>query len=1569
MSDPNLDWSAIRPLSGTCDKGFEELCSQLARCESPADARFIRKGTPDAGVECYTIFSDGSEWAWQAKYFLTSPDTGQWQQVNESVLTALKKHPAITKYFVCMPLDLPDGRVDRTTKSTGEKKRTKSAQDQWEEHVTKWKAAAEANGREVEFVFWGSHELLDRLTKPAHVGRVHFWFDKRGFDGAWFSARLDEALRTAGPRYTPEVHVDLPVAQDFDAFGRSVQFFDRVKALAPPIRDKHRTAQHTEERKADAEVDTAMTELSNKVQTVLDGFGALQPQPIGVLPFAALVASIEEARAAADSLVALLEKREREHEATRPEGDTAGRAGARYRSNPLRDRRFRVGSLVAKLRQAEDQLRRADELSEGQLLLLHGAAGTGKTHLLCDVARRRIAEDRPTVLLMGQRFVSQEEPWRQLLQQVDLPGMSAQEFVGALEAAAQASGTRALIVLDAINEGTGRVIWPSHMAAFLAHIERSPWVGVVMAVRTSYEEIVVPEDVRNGAVQVEHHGFREHEYDATRTFFLHYGLELPSTPLLDPEFRNPLFLKTLCRGLHTKGEQRLPRGLHGITAVFDLYLGAVNQRLATQLDFDSRTPLVRQALEAVASSLIDSGERWLELQSAKTVVDALLPGRDFERSLYRGLVVEGILAEEAPVLADDGRGDVVFVAYERFADHLVAKALLDRHLDPTSPGSCFGSGGGLAFVSDADEYIPPGLLEALWVQVAERCGKELLAFAPATANRWNAAEAFRQSLIWRAVTAFSDETRDALNSLCTREGDLHETLDALLTVAVLPQHPLNARFLDRRLRRDAMAERDAWWSIYLHSAWGSHGAVDRLVDWAWSLGPETPLEGDVVELAGTALAWQFSSSNRYLRDRATKALVALCSGRLDSMGRLVEQFAEVDDPYVTERVYAAAYGVAMRSQDPAEVGALAAVVYEHAFASGSPPAHILLRDYARGVVERALYLRSDIKIDPARIRPPYSSQWPHIPTEAEVQPFLADWSKGAHDSGELEWARNRIASSVLDDDFARYVIGTNSSATGEWLSITNAEPAWEPPPGPDALLQELVDELSPEERRAWDDFTEADKECESVTRTFVDGWFAQRTDEGDSSPLDEQALLAELEKARTPELDEAEAKRKEMRNALDSALTSEHADRLAALHAMEDAGRSAREPPRLQLKELQRYILRRVFDLGWTTERFGRFDRFSIGYNGREASKAERIGKKYQWIAYHEILALVSDRFQYRERYREEEGDKAYEGPWQDHLRDIDPSCILRSTSGGTSWSGHAPAWWGATSFDSAYQPGQEREWVQRTDDLPRPEELLSTTNPDDGVRWLNAHGYFAWKQQAPADRGPTEVDRSELWYLCTGYLIRQADTAAFLTWAEGVDFWGRWMPDPAEVYRVFLGEHAWSPASRYFERQYYGDDGWTQPDQGCPVKIRAAAFEYLRESSGFDCSVDEGYTLRLPVRELVTDLDLRWSAKGADFTDGNGEIVAQDPTAHAPGPSALLLRADLLEELRRRTNLTLCWAVLGEKRILSGGWNGPYHPALRMSGAYVLGDSGPTGFVKRILDDPNESPREPRLVDTYRSP
>src|SRR4051794_9669901 len=106
-----VNFRSIRPIRGSANNGFEELCCQLAQAESsPAGSRFVRNGTPDGGVEAYRILPDGREQGWQAKYFFEL-GTSQWQQLDDSVKTALRTHPNLSHYTICLPIDLPDARL------------------------------------------------------------------------------------------------------------------------------------------------------------------------------------------------------------------------------------------------------------------------------------------------------------------------------------------------------------------------------------------------------------------------------------------------------------------------------------------------------------------------------------------------------------------------------------------------------------------------------------------------------------------------------------------------------------------------------------------------------------------------------------------------------------------------------------------------------------------------------------------------------------------------------------------------------------------------------------------------------------------------------------------------------------------------------------------------------------------------------------------------------------------------------------------------------------------------------------------------------------------------------------------------------------------------------------------------------------------------------------------------------------------------------------------------------------------------------------------------------------------
>ena len=124
----------------------------------------------------------------------------------------------------------------------------------------------------ISFTYWGSHELLERLSRPEHAGRVRFWFDVRGLDAAWFRARLDEALRTAGPRYTPEIHVDLPISEELDAFGRTDTFFSHVKANARGIRKQLRDVEYAYSKPGLEAVQESVSDFLARVRGILASF-------------------------------------------------------------------------------------------------------------------------------------------------------------------------------------------------------------------------------------------------------------------------------------------------------------------------------------------------------------------------------------------------------------------------------------------------------------------------------------------------------------------------------------------------------------------------------------------------------------------------------------------------------------------------------------------------------------------------------------------------------------------------------------------------------------------------------------------------------------------------------------------------------------------------------------------------------------------------------------------------------------------------------------------------------------------------------------------------------------------------------------------------------------------------------------------------------------------------------------------------------------------------------------------------------------------------------------------------
>jgi len=1513
----SLNWNNIRSLDGAQHKGFEELCVQLARGVIPAGCRITRNGTPDGGVECYAVLEPGKEWGWQSKYVPTIEDS-QWSQIDGSVKTALRTHPQLTRYHICLPLDLSDVRQGRRT----------SARDRWNRHIAKWNEWASKLQMTVEFVLWGSSELLDMLSLLSNAGRVMFWFGSPGcFDRHWFEAHVARVTKSAGPRYTPELHVELPISNKFDAFGRTTAMVDRVHETARGLQEKYRWISGWADCEEAPGLGVASQPLKasvNVLMTLLDRFAE---QPAGSQGLTEICTA---ARQALDACSAVQQKLYEIDAHWRSVADAQAGSGQEDNRQRTEHRNQRHGSL----REFEHELSTAsrtfsdeEAFAEARVLVLTGEAGTGKTHLLCDLARQRVAEGRPTVLLLGQSFTTADSPARQIATALGFPNASLMDIVGCLEASAQAAKARCLILIDALNEGMGRHFWKSHLTEFLETIKASPWLAVALSVRTCYTKAVIPEVVLKEAAKTTHYGFEEIQVEAVKSFFLSHGLEFASVPVFSREFSNPLFLKTLCQGLQKTGHSMLPRGFHGITKVLGLYFEALEADLAKRLDYPEKQQLVRKAMVALVNEAAKTNQQFLSSERGREVIDAFLPGRTYSNSLYKALLDDGLIMESLSYVRDGAGQDVVSIAYERWADHLAAKSLLDAHLNPARPAEAFKKGGPLALYGEGYS-MREGIREALSIQLPERVGREFLSLVPYGLQEWGMADAFLHSVIWRDPAACTPAMERLLNYIEAHELSYNTDIwDIRIMAATIPGHRLNMSAMDRWLWKTPMPVRDADWSIAIHKAWDEEHSICHVVDWAWRLERGAPLEEESAWLTALTLCWCFTSSHRFLRDRATKAAVNLLDDRLHLAARMVKHFAHVDDIYVWERVLAVACGVALRSYDVQNVTDLAEAVHETVFASGAPPAHILLRDYARCVIERAAHLGGTLTFHPNVASPPYQSTWPTIPTQEEIDKLKTEWKQTSKGSPDDEWALDALLYSVFDDDFARYVIGTNHGYT-DWLSLGIGEPTWTPP---SQEIEEIIDALPKKLQRRW-------KLIEKLNRS------------GEPSFEDYQALIfgRKVPSVMDKQL-EARIRRKNERKRLHDALMTRLGESLSSdvrsvfKTLIQERDRPGGDrPPLFDLSITQRYIAKRVFDLGWTVDRFGLFDRHYVHNSGRDASKAERIGKKYQWISYHEISALIADHFQYRESRWGDERAEFYEGPWQDWFRDIDPTHGIKALPEPAK---HPTAWWETVRYTNWENERNGQAWALDASDFPELPQILRVTDRK-GVRWINAYGFYSWERKRPPSQGYEDAEKRSLWTNFHAWLVRRDEAQSLLDWAAGIDVGEVWMPHQlSHDSSVFLGEHSWARASRFHEHPYYGHDGWHPPGDS-PVKAFSIPVEYLEERSTFDCSMDESFTLKLPAPELVRELGLRWSGKGADFVTPGGELFSTDPSAHEAGPHCLLLREDLLWNYLDQNGLSVVWSVSGEKNRYGSKRSYEDFFGLRFSGALELANDCFRGAV-----------------------
>jgi hypothetical protein len=854
--------------------------------------------------------------------------------------------------------------------------------------------------------------------------------------------------------------------------------------------------------------------------------------------------------------------------------------------------------------------------------------------------------------------------------------------------------------------------------------------------------------------------------------------------------------------------------------------------------------------------------------------------------------------------------EVIRFTYERLADHQIA-ALLIRDGKP-NPENTSGNQPAIATPAgdssgqDASEeerlaeplvpeQWPPkltlasiaengtaawhyrGIVAALAIQIPERYGQELWEWFPRLGEHHVMHEAFLESLNWRRPAAIGPKAVKIVEHYSMERDEFGDAIrDLLLQLAMRPSHPFNAEFLDKLLRSQPMTERDVWWSTYCASRQGLDNPLGRLIDWGWRAGGENIYSAESIKLCAIALLWTLTTPQRTVRDHATKALVSILHSRPNVLRALLHDFDNVDDPYLVERLYAVVYGCALRGLSDQHLRSLARDVFDLVFQSGEPRTHILLRDYARGVVEAAAGrdLLSGVNLD--LTRPPYRSEPPGpAPTEEELRAkYYTPFEPGKGEGYFSLWF-----SLLSQGDFARYIVGTNSHSF-DWSSRPlNASLEPTKRSRHDAFADRLPSEL----RSAWYDI--------AIERQLL------------SFRLGETLELASGETVNvTKELiDKQRVRRiKEFRRRLPVEMLEEFDE-------VKDWGGEPVKPYPFDLQHALRWLFKRVVDLGWSPDRFGTFDRHRP-HESRMEHGAERMGKKYQWIAYHEFLARVADNFEFLgDTWVNEK--QVYQGPWQMYRRDIDPSYLSRRQM--DRWrSRHG--WWQPVAYDDWHGILPAKDWIAATEDLPSLQSVITPRDPSSGAQWLWLTGIVDWTEPEPPDEEPFEKPRRSIRYWISSYLVEVKDVAQLRSDLFGADLWSADIHERGHPTDTFLGEFTWAPS---YTTQSGGtiDKPWRRLARKSNVRVIPTTTTYYWESGGYDMSLEGAINLATPAPTLIGTRPTGWRRSRA-------QADLYNPSITGTGPDALLAREQSLSPWLGKRKLGIFWIMTGEKILIGGG-------------------------------------------------
>ena len=306
----------------------------------------------------------------------------------------------------------------------------------------------------------------------------------------------------------------------------------------------------------------------------------------------------------------------------------------------------------------------------------------------------------------------------------------------------------------------------------------------------------------------------------------------------------------------------------------------------------------------------------------------------------------------------------------------------------------------------------------------------------------------------------------------------------------------------------------------------------------------------------------------------------------------------------------------------------------------------------------------------------------------------------------------------------------------------------------------------------------------------------------------------------------------------------------------------------------------------------------SISYYPGQTDKSERIGKKYQWIAFYKILALASDHFSLIDRYSPYENRRNYEGAWEPYVRDFDPTLVSKDILKKQSLVEEISKKENCVVFSEKIDPNDK--------DLPL--NLKTITDnlivQDDKYEWVSLYSFF---QKYSAGEEKNKL----ITCIINGFFIKTTELQQYHKVDKKILLkaikWTNAFEVPS-TYTSYLKEYPWSQSCNDLIEACNSGLEVTGGDQKINSILEKLTYSccYLLWEEEYDFSKGSSESRFLPNKDLFDKCKLSFSDSNCELINGNNEVVSISCSGHSPSFNKLVIRKDILDSYLKSNGLSL---------------------------------------------------------------